>query len=699
METKRHKDPSSGPAGLLAPAWLVLLLAGGIHARDAGSAASPGPSASQRLEEAFYQEVALADPAGAVLGYRALADDPTASREVRARAHMRLGICYRLLGDAQRSREELECVIESYPLELNAVTLARRYLGEKISEDPASFMPRDLLVYVELVRPREHVRALATLVRGTPFENPVDYYVSYLESRESDGSRATRGPPGDGPTNPALRPRAATQAAAFLNEGFLRELQKIEGLAIGVPGGEQAARHFVAVFLPGTSDILRGIVQMLLTLSGAEGVGAVRDLPILRAPPQQADVAPRDPDEWLHVALGQSAVVLGRPRSLVEEAVKRWADGEAALADDPDFRRAQAARAGSLVFSYLSSSRVAESLRETLPPGSLPLFDSTQELVGWDQVHSLSFTVSHAPSDDSLRLTFRARFEGKRLEAWSSFRTPVLDPVLLEAVPADSPGFLALGLDDEPPPHRVIRRLLDMLEVPEDDASRFRLQALKDLARGDAFRDLAGQVRGLAIGMGPAGGGYPAPLRGFLVLRFDDLRRGQGALETFLIALLERLGFPPEGRQPASEELELAGRHHAVRVLEPYPGIRLRCLPLEKNVVLAFSERVLSLAAAGATVSPEAVPHRASKIVMLKTGPLLEALPDDLPPQAAALLAEVELGLLSTIEAENSLSITLTLPAITPAVRVLLEKVARRQGDMAPDSGSLERPDPQAGEE
>ncbi|MGQ9591427.1 MAG: tetratricopeptide repeat protein, partial [Planctomycetota bacterium] len=357
-----------------------------------------GEAFEDRLEEAFFREVALADAEGAIAAYRAILADPSSPPRALALAHLRLGICLARRGEDEEARRHLYDAIEKHPLDEEAAATARELLGREARPDPARFFPPDVLVYVELVDPSAHTGRIASLVEGTPLQNPVDTYVSYLARRGADSAGA----------EPSRAPADSPPAAAFFNEGFLTEIAKIGGLAAAVPGGRRSEREFVGVFFPGRSDILRGLVQMFLALSRAEGVGRVAENALLRARPE-GEGAPEDPDEWIHVSLGPKAVVFGTPRRLVEEAVLREAGGADSLAGDPDFLRARAARAGSLLFSYIRRGRALEAAASGLEAQARPGFEALRSALALDAVDSVSVTAAYEAAADAMKLTARAR--------------------------------------------------------------------------------------------------------------------------------------------------------------------------------------------------------------------------------------------------------------------------------------------------
>src|SRR4029450_11945791 len=107
------------------------------------------------------------------------------------------------------------------------------------------------------------------------------------------------------------------------------------------------SKDFLTVLLPGSSDSLRGLVQMGLTLSSSTPVGTAYGAAFFRLPSSPAvrthpddpaSVQPSEPPpEPPYVAMGRDVIIVGSPRSAVEEAAGRGAAGRGSLGDDPEF--------------------------------------------------------------------------------------------------------------------------------------------------------------------------------------------------------------------------------------------------------------------------------------------------------------------------------------------------------------------------
>jgi hypothetical protein len=629
-----------------------------------------------KLEEAFYLEVAAADPGAAVKAYQDLLADPSLPPRLAARAHLRLGISYRNLGRADRAREHFEAIAESYAAETDAVKIARRHLGEESLDDPARFLPADVLFYAELVEPGEHIRGLSELLEGTPFQNPVDYYVTYLTQAAPESTEPAPGTAGSLDASPA---------AAFLNEGFLRELEKVEALAVAIPGARTSESDFLLIVDHGRSNILRGLVQMGLTLSKAEGVGHVRGTPIFRIPPH--DHPDRrglddDPPVPLHMALGKEVILLGNPVELVKGAIERFSTGAASLADDPRFLEAQASRQGSLLFAYLGSGRIWEAIREDAHAASAPALGALESVLGFEGIGPIHASLARATSSDILRLSLRARLEGPAAPAWKALATPPIDPSFLRAVPAGSLAFASTrlegGLERWESVRSALGAVLDAVPPGEGEKARRDVEKIDRFLSEGAGRTFLEEID--AIGAGTVEGEGSPIESAFLLLRFRQAARGERVLEDAMTAFLGGIFDNRASRVFGSATIEIDGRDVAVRSIEPAPGIVIRAVKLEEIFVVAAGEAPLRACAAAARgaegAAREPLPPGASKVLHLRPSALLAAAGPRARHEARVLLGQVERALIATREGEGGLSVEIQVPDVTRTVRATLDRVA-----------------------
>jgi hypothetical protein len=664
-------------------------------ASTSGRGAEPPVAPELMIEEAFYREVALADPQGAIRGYEQVLALPALPPRLAARARLRLGIACELLGRADLAREHFRAVSESHAAETDALQLARRRLGDHTGRDPARFMPADVLFHAELVEPAEHIRGFSKLLEGTAFQNPVDYSLRLL-APATPGEVARDGLGAD---------REVSPAAAFLNEAFLRELQKVEGFALAVPGDARGQEDFLAVLLPGKSDILRGLVQMGLTLSKATVIGHPRGIPIFRTPPAHAPDgraqdgpapagAPRnggaaDEDgtaEGIHVAIGADFIVFGNPAELITGAIERSAGGAPSLADAPDFREAEAARSGNMAFVYLGKERIRAALRAGAKPEDLPALNAIEATLGVEALRAPSLTLGKAPDGDVLTLSFRARFAGKAPAFWRAVETPAAGPGVLAAVPPEAPIFFTAGIEDGPAWWDGLHAALAPLrELAASDP-----QAARHIAAVDVFlsrepgRALLAEIEALAAGAWPEAGA--AARTPFAILRTRSAERGRQVVEEALAAALESLYHTAGSREFRAATIPAGERQLAVRAVEPFPGFRVYVAEIAGLLVVTPSAGFLqaSVREGSQRAPPFPWPRGARKVLFVRPAAFLEAEPA-VRPELHAVLTAVSRLVVSTREAADGIAIDVHVPEVTAAARAALGNLEalerRREGE------------------
>ena len=235
----------------------VLLLAA------AGMAAE---KASVLLEKGIYTEETRGDPSAAIPIYEKVLAETQVDRQVMAQAHLHLALCYRKLKQDTKARELLKQFVQQYSDQEALVAKAKPILEELTQFDPATLMPPDALLYVEMGSPGEQLEKVLKMLEGTPFANPL---------AAMQGSTQPAEPVATGPTDIATPPRPMPRASggqfvqAFLNPSMIKEFKKVRSAAVSVNGlGKSGWTPVVAVLQPGESDALRGLLTALLVAQG-----------------------------------------------------------------------------------------------------------------------------------------------------------------------------------------------------------------------------------------------------------------------------------------------------------------------------------------------------------------------------------------------------------------------------------------------
>jgi hypothetical protein len=655
---------------------------------------APAQSARLLLQEAYYLEVGKCDPASAAEVYRRVLDLKTRTPLQTAHAHVRLGICYDTLGDRDRAREQFRIVVEGYASETAAANLARRYLGDPVAENPARFMPPEMLFYIELVNPGEQVVHLAEFVRGTPLQNPLDY-LSSLRQRPRGAEPQTQTQ-----TQPA-RPGPVERVAAVINKFYLREAQKIGGLAFGIPAGENPEDTFLGVFFPGRSDVLPGIASNLLATAPRAGFAGA--LQLFRIPQDREEGAPVSDDSELHVAFGDELLLWGKPRRVLEEAVLRYERSGPSLASNADFQSAQSARSGALLFAYVGPTW-PDVLSRSSAGADRIAFDALRRILDLDRLRPLTATLSASSRDDLLSVAVHAGFGGGAAEPlWPAFRTPEVTPELLRGVPAEALGFACLRLGGAAERWAALRRagedLAAHLEPEKADELLAGLQKLAASLEQSPGGDFLAAMDGLVVGAQPSRPFHPLESL-FAVVTFTDAERGEEKLRDALAAVAYAAFATPASRSFFSEPLDPASGSAAapgtagaleVHCLEPIPSLKLQYLRLDGRFAVSFSRNALrSIARAWAAPDSGGLgwfPRGASKVVLLHPERILASFdakptgttgspPPADPDPGRLILRHLRSVLLYTREGDGSISVELQVPQVTESLRAILDAYA-----------------------
>lgn len=575
-ELMRTPLPQLGSLARRAALAALLLLCGALAPRGAAA------QTSERLfEEALYRETTLLDCEAAARLYQSIVEQPGAPRRVVAAARLRLSLCLSLLGRSPMATAALEGLLDEPESDRALVKIAQRRLGVASVTDPAAFLPGDTAVYLELVDPPTRLRAAARLLEGTPLQNPVSYYASLVG----------RGRPGgaDGAGEPR---EAVPDAAAFLNEGFLRELQKVEAVAFAMPEGGLERQDYLLILDPGTSDIIPGLVQMGLTLAGrSQPVRTVEEAPIFGLPSTGSEGEAGD-GRRSYLAMGPGLIVVGRPIELVEDVLLRRHRKLPSLADLEDFRRASSAREESILFAYLKAPPLTRLFREQLPPSERHWMDLLEKVASIDRLRSLRLTLeavstSGAGTDSgALAFDLHGSFEGGESvpPVWRLLASSPLAASDLEALPAQA--LAAVVIRPESWPERVdaleatVEEALEATRPPgagKQDPRASEVAGALALLRAPALTALLARVDSLTLGA--LEGGAPGTPRPYMALR---LRAGEDsdavsalfeeAAASFFFAVFNNAASR-RFRDAAPEPGDAATTHR--RLLEPLPGLIL----------------------------------------------------------------------------------------------------------------------------
>jgi tetratricopeptide (TPR) repeat protein len=381
---------------------------------------------SELLQQADYAARIEQDYAQAAELYRQALEHPDLSEVDSIQARFRLGEMYIELGQDQEAQHVLQSLAEDHPDRTQLVERVNAMLAELIPLDPATLMPPDTIVYVELGSPGRQIETLLEWTRGSPLENP--FAVMGLSGQQGQGQ------------NPA------DMLAALLNPSMLAEFKKVRGLAIGLnslEGIDQDGAAFVAVLQPGKSDAIRGIIQAALGMAGQPG------------DPIEGMTLVQNIGGAICAAYDDRAIILSKTPDMLREIIQRYhgqatdaslATGNRLFADLDRRERSQ-----RLATVWVNGPALHAALRRQCEAqGHTPeQLIIAENFFGLADLQQALVTVALEP-DQGLALDAALRFApGHYCLAYDMIRTPNLQRDALNPVPSDAVVLATFALGEE----------------------------------------------------------------------------------------------------------------------------------------------------------------------------------------------------------------------------------------------------------
>ncbi len=378
-------------------------------------------SASVLLREGLYAEEVEGDLDAAVEVYRQIIADASAPREQVAQAWYRLGMCHLKRKDEMAAKAAFSKLTSDYRDQTQLIEKVKPLLDQLGNADPASLMPPETLAYIEIGSPGKQVETILTMLKGTPFENPLAMI------GQNHSGQAQQGP--------------QQIVSALLNPSMMAEFKKIRGMGIGVTEFAPNNPPMIIVLYPGQSDALRGIIQMglgfigqpadaiegMTTLSFGDGGGAAYDdtVIIVTSPGPKGS-------ELLDWSVKQYKGLTTRPS--LASSNKSFA------------RINKKARQDNLLTVWVNADQAYQAVQKMFPPDQMPaqlrMAEGFADLKNIDDViASLSIRPTGLALDANVNLA-----EGHNCLAYNMIRTPHLSTPALNAVPSDAIALLSVAL-------------------------------------------------------------------------------------------------------------------------------------------------------------------------------------------------------------------------------------------------------------
>ena len=389
----------------------------------AGAAWAETPSVL--LEKGIYTEETLGDPSSAIPIYKQVVESGEADRQCAAQAQFRLAKCYLKLKQDAAARDALKSLLSKYGDQQELVAQAKPMLEELTDFDPATLMPPETIVYIEVGSPGKQLETVLNMLEGTPFANPLEMVA----------------PPGGTtqPTSPSGEKSFSQIMGALLNPRMMKEFKKLRSMAIGVTDIKQGQAPLVAVLRPGDSDAVSGIVTAAVLAAGR---------PI--APIEQMQAVAFN-DE-VACAFDEDVFIFASPISRLEWAVRQYkldAPAPSLASENPSFAKLApvAERKADALTLWANPSATFQAVRKMAPRGDMQEVMIANVFLDFENMEGAAARLRLHENSLSVEASIVYR-EGHRAVGYDLMRTCRLDQAAFAAVPQGAVGLAAVALLD-----------------------------------------------------------------------------------------------------------------------------------------------------------------------------------------------------------------------------------------------------------
>jgi len=401
---------------------VCILLVALASAANLASAASTG----ELLQQGIYAEEVDGNIDSAIQIYGQIITNSAAPGNHIAQALYRQGMCYLKTKDDPAARADLERLVTEYPSQTEMVEKARPVLDDLTDFDPASLMPAGTLVYAELGTPGNQLETILTMLKGTPFENPLT----------AIGGQRAKGPGEKSPQE---------IMSALLNPSMLAEFKKIRGAAIGVTRLTNNNPPLICVLYPGKSDALRGLILAGLGMLGTPGdaLAGMQTFNFKNSPTGAA------------AAYDDKVIIVAQPASQLEWSVKQYKGviSEPTLASGNQLfaKLGKSQRQKNALTLWANVSASYAQLLAMFPPGGIPPgILKANAFIDFSNMDGIVLTQSVEPGGLGIHAELQFK-DGHHCLAYDLIRTPNLAKSPLEAVPAEAIAVASFALNPADP--------------------------------------------------------------------------------------------------------------------------------------------------------------------------------------------------------------------------------------------------------
>ncbi len=381
-------------------------------------------SGSVLLREGLYAEEVEGDLDAAIEIYQQVIDSHDTPENLVAQALYRQGMCHMKRKNETEAQRAFNRLVSEHADQTALIEKVQPLLAQLSLADPAGLMPPETLMYLEIGSPGRQIETILTMLKGTPFENPL----AALEAGTKAGLSNQEGP--------------AQMLNALLNPGMMAEFKKIRGMGIGILSiGYKGEPEAIVVLFPGESDALRGLITAALGFAGkpAESVGGMN---VVTLP------------EGAAAAYDDTVVIISSPGSRAMERL-RWSamqykskiDGPTLASSKTSFTKIKkSTRSDNAVTLWLNVNGTYNALLNTFPADEIPQqIRIADTYLDFKNVQDAIASLSIRPSSLALEANINLK-DGHNCLAYNMIHTPNLSKAAMQTIPADAFALVSLGV-------------------------------------------------------------------------------------------------------------------------------------------------------------------------------------------------------------------------------------------------------------
>jgi hypothetical protein len=398
-------------------------------------------AAAVLLREGLYAEEVEGNLDAAIGIYQQVIADPTTPKNLVAQALYRQGMCLMKKKNEAEARSVFQKLVTDYSDQTELVEKVKPILEELSNADPASLMPPEIAIYVEIGSPGRQFETILNMLEGTPLENPL----SVIAKKNDPGQTGEHGGWSPAGNAQAVHVEGPAQIInALLNPSMMAEFKKIRGVGIGIMEIAQNNPPALIVLFPGRSDALRGVATMALSMLG-QASSSIEGMQVVTF------------GEGGGAAYDENVIILTTPSpkaaELLQWAIKQY-KGRTNLPSlasaNASFRKiGKQARQQNALTVWLNVSETYQRLLKRLPTMSadreLHQLEMANGFVDLKNIDDLDAFLSLRETGIAIEANVNFK-PGYQSMAWSLIHTPNLNKAYFQAIPPQAVALVSFGL-------------------------------------------------------------------------------------------------------------------------------------------------------------------------------------------------------------------------------------------------------------